>query len=204
MSSEIKAALILYNEAIESLEMAEQQVQIALQNIKTVAGTATIVVDSQYFQVRERRKKLYLCELNGKPKGRPVGSKRKSVAPEAEVAAAAADVATDAAAAADVATDVATPEAVAPEAVATEVAAPDVATEAVVATEVAALDVAALDVAAPDVAATEVAAVVPDVAAEVAAEVAADEGSDLGDDEESPDPDMPLTSYAEIHASAGE
>lgn len=85
MSAEIKSALVSYNSAMDALEDAEKSVQVALQNIKTVAKVATIEVDGQFFQVRERRGKLYLCELNGKPKGRPVGSKKKR--PEGEAVA---------------------------------------------------------------------------------------------------------------------
>jgi hypothetical protein len=77
MSAEIKSALIQYNRAMDALEEAEKAVQAALHNIKEVAKVATIEVDGQFFQVRERREKLYLCELNGKPKGRPLGSKKK-------------------------------------------------------------------------------------------------------------------------------
>lgn len=74
---EIKAALIQYNTSMDELERAEKAVQSALQNIKVTAGSSTIEVDGQFFQVRERGAKLYLCELSGKPRGRPAGSKNK-------------------------------------------------------------------------------------------------------------------------------
>lgn len=81
----VKKALLQYNKTMDALEAAEAAVQTALQNIKDVAGSATVHVDTQYFQIRERRGKLYLCELNGKPKGRPVGSTKKDKAVEGSV-----------------------------------------------------------------------------------------------------------------------
>lgn len=86
---DIKAALVQYNTAMDALENAEKNVQLALQTIKTAAGSSTVNVEGQFFQVRERREKLYLCELSGKPRGRPVGSKNSkprkgSKLPEAE------------------------------------------------------------------------------------------------------------------------
>jgi len=72
---DIKAALIQYNAAIEDLEAAELKVQVALAAIKVASGSATVNVSGQFFQVRDRKDKLYLCELTGKPRGRPKGSK---------------------------------------------------------------------------------------------------------------------------------
>lgn len=71
----IKDALVQYNKAMGQLETAEKAVQESLKNIRETAKTSTIDVDGQFFQVRERREKLYLCELSGKPRGRPLGSK---------------------------------------------------------------------------------------------------------------------------------
>jgi hypothetical protein len=73
--SDIKSALLQYNTAMDALEAAEKAVQEALLAIKTVANASTVDVEGQFFQVRERKDKLYLCELNGKPRGRPKGSK---------------------------------------------------------------------------------------------------------------------------------
>ena len=73
--SDIKSALVQYNNAMDVLEMAEKAVQEALLHIKTAANASTVEVEGQFFQVRERKDKLYLCELSGKPRGRPKGSK---------------------------------------------------------------------------------------------------------------------------------
>lgn len=73
--SDIKAALTQYNNAMDGLEAAETAVQDALRCVKDAAGSATIDVAGQFFQVRKRKDKFYLCELTGKPRGRPKGSK---------------------------------------------------------------------------------------------------------------------------------
>ncbi len=80
--SAVVEALQKYNEAMGALESAEDAVQAALQHIRDAAGSATIEVSGEYFQIRKRKDKLYLCEFNGKPKGRPAGipSKRKAKA----------------------------------------------------------------------------------------------------------------------------
>jgi len=72
---DIKAALLQYNTAMDKLENAEQEVQTALAAIRATSGSSTVSVEGQFFQVRERKDKLYLCELTGKPRGRPKGSK---------------------------------------------------------------------------------------------------------------------------------
>ncbi len=72
---DVRQALQQYNLAMDTLEKAESAVQEALKVVKSCAQSATVNVDGQFFQVRERKDKLYLCELNGKPKGRPKGSK---------------------------------------------------------------------------------------------------------------------------------
>jgi malic enzyme len=73
--SDIKTALTQYNNAMDALEAAETAVQDALMCVKNAAGSATIDVAGQFFQVRKRKDKFYLCELTGKPRGRPKGSK---------------------------------------------------------------------------------------------------------------------------------
>jgi len=73
--SDIKTALTQYNNAMDALEEAETRVQTALMYVKNAAGSATIDVAGQFFQVRKRKDKFYLCELTGKPRGRPKGSK---------------------------------------------------------------------------------------------------------------------------------
>lgn len=73
--SDIKTALTQYNNAMDGLEAAETAVQDALRCVKDAAGSATIDVAGQFFQVRKRKDKFYLCELTGKPRGRPKGSK---------------------------------------------------------------------------------------------------------------------------------
>lgn len=73
--SDIKTALTQYNNAMDGLEAAETAVQDALRCVKAAAGSATIDVAGQFFQVRKRKDKFYLCELTGKPRGRPKGSK---------------------------------------------------------------------------------------------------------------------------------
>jgi hypothetical protein len=73
--SDIKTSLTQYNNAMDALEAAEAAVQTALMGVKDVAGSATIDVAGQFFQVRKRKDKFYLCELTGKPRGRPKGSK---------------------------------------------------------------------------------------------------------------------------------
>jgi hypothetical protein len=85
-SPDVRQALVEYNAAMEHLDVAERRVQDALKAIKTCANGATVNVDGQFFQVRERKDKLYLCELSGKPRGRPQGSKNK---PKVKAAAAA-------------------------------------------------------------------------------------------------------------------
>lgn len=87
---DVTQAFVEYNKAMDDLEKAEQGVQAALANIKNSANSSTIEMDGQYFQVRERREKLYLCELSGKPRGRPKGSKN-SKPRKGSAAAAAAD-----------------------------------------------------------------------------------------------------------------
>lgn len=73
--SDIKTALTQYNNAMDALEEAETRVQDTLKCVKEAAGSATIDVGGQFFQVRKRKDKFYLCELTGKPRGRPKGSK---------------------------------------------------------------------------------------------------------------------------------
>lgn len=87
---DIKAALLQYNAAMDKLETAEQEVQTALAAIKATSGSSTVSVEGQFFQVRERKDKLYLCELTGKPRGRPKGSKNRKPRSDSKKALAAA------------------------------------------------------------------------------------------------------------------
>jgi hypothetical protein len=89
--SDIKVALTKYNSAMDALEEAETAVQTALMYVKNAAGSATIDVAGQFFQVRKRKDKFYLCELTGKPRGRPKGSKNAK-SKKGEVSAALMDV----------------------------------------------------------------------------------------------------------------
>ena len=74
---DIITALNEYNNAMDVLDNAEQAVQGALANIKANSNGSTVSVEGKFFQVRARKEKLYLCELTGRPRGRPKGSKNK-------------------------------------------------------------------------------------------------------------------------------
>lgn len=84
--SDIKTALIQYNTAMDALEVAEKSVQDALLLIKSASTSSTIQVEGQFFQVRARAGKMYLCELNGRPRGRPKGSVNKKTRQRKEAA----------------------------------------------------------------------------------------------------------------------
>lgn len=80
--SDVSAKLQEYNLAVEQEELATQRVMDVLIELKTAAGGSTFAVGGQYYQVRNRKGKTYLCELSGPPKGRP----KKVIVPEEEAA----------------------------------------------------------------------------------------------------------------------
>jgi hypothetical protein len=67
----VTKALEIYRKTIEASTKAEQNVQAALGQLKTLAGGSTFSLAEKFFQIRERNGKMYLCELKEKPKGRP-------------------------------------------------------------------------------------------------------------------------------------
>ena len=73
MSDEAKvtSALDVYLKCLQGQTKAEDNVQKSLAQLRGAAGAATFELKNQWYQVRERKGRLYLCELDGKPKGRP-------------------------------------------------------------------------------------------------------------------------------------
>jgi len=53
------------------LSAVEEKMEKTLEELKTVANSPTFNLSGQYFQVRKRNGHLYLCRLDGPPKGRP-------------------------------------------------------------------------------------------------------------------------------------
>lgn len=74
----VRDAFAQYQEATARVLAAEDAVQQALQTLKQHAHRATLKIDGQIYQVRERNQKLYLC-VRTRPCGRPVGSRNKAV-----------------------------------------------------------------------------------------------------------------------------
>lgn len=64
-------ALQVYNSTLEQLERSEDNVQKALEQLRRFAGSSTFNIDGKFYQLRKRKNSYYLCELSGKPKGRP-------------------------------------------------------------------------------------------------------------------------------------
>lgn len=71
MSDQLQQAFDEYLQVEQVLENTENQVEAALEKLKTVAGSPTFVIAEQYYQIRKRSERLYLCKLVGPPKGRP-------------------------------------------------------------------------------------------------------------------------------------
>ena len=69
--AKVTSALGVYQKCLEGRESAEANVQESLAQLRGAAESATFVLKGQWYQVRERKGRLYLCELDGKPKGRP-------------------------------------------------------------------------------------------------------------------------------------
>lgn len=68
--NKISQALGIFRKTEEALDAAESNVQKALVQLRDIAGK-TFNLESNYFQIRERKGNLYMCELDGPPKGRP-------------------------------------------------------------------------------------------------------------------------------------
>lgn len=66
-------ALQVYNATLEQLEKSEDNVQKALEQLKRFAGASTFNIEGKFYQLRKRKNSYYLCELSGKPRGRPKG-----------------------------------------------------------------------------------------------------------------------------------
>ena len=64
-------SLDVYEKALDSADRAEDNLQRSLTQIKKFAAKSTFEVKGQYYQVRERKGRLYMCNLDGPPKGRP-------------------------------------------------------------------------------------------------------------------------------------
>lgn len=70
--AKVSSAMDVYLGCLKGRETAEDSVQKALTQLRSVAGSSTFQLpDGSWYQIRERKGKLYLCELDGKPKGRP-------------------------------------------------------------------------------------------------------------------------------------
>jgi hypothetical protein len=69
--TKVTAALGVYLKCLQRRERAEDNVQEALAQLRGAAETSTFELKEQWYQIRERKGRLYLCELDGKPKGRP-------------------------------------------------------------------------------------------------------------------------------------
>jgi len=69
--AKVTSALAVYSKCVEGRARAEANVQESLAQLRGAAETSTFELNGQWYQIRERKGKLYLCELDGKPKGRP-------------------------------------------------------------------------------------------------------------------------------------
>jgi hypothetical protein len=69
--TKIASALRNYRECLVGRDKAEESVQESLGQLREVVGISTFELSEQWYQIRERKGRLYLCELDGKPKGRP-------------------------------------------------------------------------------------------------------------------------------------
>lgn len=67
----ITSALDVYQKCLERQTVAEANVQKSLVQLHEVAETSTFELRGQWYQMRKRKGRLYLCKLDGKPKGRP-------------------------------------------------------------------------------------------------------------------------------------
>lgn len=86
--AKLEQALAVYDRAIEAVEKAEDNLQLALQQVRKFAEKPTFCVQGQHYQLRERKGRIYMCVLEGPPKGRPRKSKaEKEAARNAETAA---------------------------------------------------------------------------------------------------------------------
>ena len=69
--ADIASKLTDYYSALKAEELASKQVMATLDALKDAAGSSTFIHDGQHYQIRKRKDKTYLCELQGPPKGRP-------------------------------------------------------------------------------------------------------------------------------------
>lgn len=67
----VTKALEIYQKTEAARDQAEENMQKALAQLRETAGQSTFEVAGQYYQIRERKGVLYLCKLDGPPKGRP-------------------------------------------------------------------------------------------------------------------------------------
>jgi hypothetical protein len=68
---DVQTMLDEYRAALQRETAASNNVMEVLIKLKQAAGGSTFAVDGQYYQIRNRKGKTYLCELSGPPKGRP-------------------------------------------------------------------------------------------------------------------------------------
>lgn len=52
-------------------EQIDSQLQLMLDELRTLATKSTFKVDGQWYQVRVRKGLRYMCKLDGPPRGRP-------------------------------------------------------------------------------------------------------------------------------------
>lgn len=68
--NKISQALDIFNKTVEAHVAAESNMQKALVQLRDIAGK-TFNLQGKFYQIRERKGNLYMCELDGPPKGRP-------------------------------------------------------------------------------------------------------------------------------------
>jgi hypothetical protein len=89
--AKIAAAFAVVESTALALDTARQANQLALKELKNTTHTSTFNVEGAYYQIRERTGTgMYLCKLEGPPKGR--GKKKAAAAAEATLDAALKDL----------------------------------------------------------------------------------------------------------------
>ena len=69
--AKVAAALGTYKQCLQGQGQAETSTQESLTQLRKAIETSTFEHAGQWYQIRERKGRLYLCELDCKPKGRP-------------------------------------------------------------------------------------------------------------------------------------
>jgi len=68
-------ALKEYLEAAAVYKQAQEELEAKLAEVYANAGTCMLLLNDKYYQVRKRGTKLFMCEMDERPKGRPKKTK---------------------------------------------------------------------------------------------------------------------------------